>query len=153
MNHDDEVEFNKDQVIPTLSKKNKNKSFQDELPKIELEPIEKDTLHAYELFLPFLGEEGLRKIFSHHPTYKTEGLQLFIDNMDKIFSEKTKLVNSYINLTMKLDYSMLNEKHNQVGIKALEIFEKLLEKIKSLNESTDLNYDLNILICAFLSNC
>ncbi len=64
--------------------------------------------------------------------------------MDKIFSEKSKLVNNYINLTMKLDYTMLNDKHKQVGIKALEIFEKLLGKIKALNEITDLNYDLNI---------
>lgn len=114
------------------------------MPKLDLEPIEKEVLNSYDLFIPFIGEEGLRKIFSHHPTFKTEGLQLFIGNMDKIFSEKSKLVNSYINMTMKLDYMMLNEKHNQVGIKALEIFEKLLDKIKSLNDTTDLNYDLNL---------
>ncbi len=79
-------------------------------------------------------------IFSKNVLFKEEGLELYMNSINNIFSDTN--INNVINLSLKMIQILLSEKHFQVCIRVIDIFEKVLEKIKSLKERPV--YDLNI---------
>ena len=64
--------------------------------------------------------------------------------MDEMFTENTENLNQLINLTMKFVHIFLNEKHPQIPIRSIDIFQNLLKKIEILTKKQKLNYDFNI---------
>ena len=109
-----------------------------------LEELSISIKNAYEVFLPFIKEEGLQKLFSKNVTFREEGIELLTKCLDDIFKDKNSPnLNLYINLSMKLIYSLSNESHPQIEILAIDIFYKLLNIIKNL-DSSKLNYDESI---------
>jgi hypothetical protein len=93
------------------------------------------------VFIPYIQEEGLRKIFSKQVLYKEEGLEIFHKAMGGIYTDPNS-INNHINLTMKMLFMLLCEKHPHVSIRAIDIFMNLLGIIK--NSTQKLNYDFTI---------
>ncbi len=120
--------------------------FRDETQlKGELEELDNQHRNIYEPFIKYVGDEGLRRMFSKNILWKDEGLDLFNKTVPKIFEDNinnSKEISNLINLTMKMLNSFLSEKHPQVSIRSIEIFETLLNQIKQSKAS--LNYDLTI---------
>ena len=125
---------------------NSNEEFKDEaLIKGDLEELDPHMKITYEIFIKYLGEEIIRKVFSKNILWKDEGLEEFGKSIYKLFSStinKGNEINNIINLIMKMVYTFLCEKHPQVCIRSIEIFEILLTEIK--NSKTNLNYDFTI---------
>jgi hypothetical protein len=113
----------------------------EELQRGELEELESSIRTTYEAFIPYIQEEGLRQIFSKQVLWKEDGLETFANNMDKIFKDP-ETINNNINLTMKMLFDLLCEKHPQVCVRAIDIFMQLLNIIK--NSTIKLNYDFAI---------
>ncbi len=103
---------------------------------------------SYEPFIAFIGEEGLRKIFSRHVLWKEEGLENFAKKLNEIINEKNENLNSLITLTMKLFNILLDDKHPQISLKALDVFENIMELLQKLNSTSKkgekLSYYFNI---------
>jgi hypothetical protein len=112
------------------------------LLKGELEDLDQQTFSIYEIFAKYIGEEGLKKIFSKNILWKDEGLDNFNNAIPKMFESSQSEINQLINLTMKMVYTFLCEKHPQACIRSIEIFENLLKGIKK--SSSSLNYDFSI---------
>ncbi len=142
-----------EQIIPAIKKKlnmtNVSQSleeFKDEaLLKGELDEIDSKLKGTYELFVKYIGEEGLKKLFSKNILWKEEGLEDFNKNLQKILEEAEKNgneINMLINLIMKMIFMILCERHPQATIRSIEVFENLLNQIK--NSKAKLNYDYSI---------
>ncbi len=102
----------------------------------DLEELEPSILLSYEPFIPFIGEDGLKKLFSRHVLWKEEGLEEFMKKLDEIINEKNENLNHLINLNMKLISIFLSEKHPQITLRSLELFENTLIIMKNLNMSS-----------------
>ncbi len=111
--------------------------------KAELEDVDSNIKKTYEIFIKYIGEDGLRKLFSRNILYKDEGLDTINKTIPSIFQNPdSSEINKLINLLMKMLYSFLSEKHPQVSIRSIEIFETLLKEIKK--STAALNYDMNV---------
>ena len=148
LNEDDFLTYD-EIIIPTVLKKINNETpdviaESGEAEKGELEPLDAKTMNTYLPFIKFIGEEGLRKLFSKQILWKEEGFDLFIAKMPDMFSSKDSSsdVNNLITLVMKLVMLFLEEKHPSAVIKTLDIVKLLLDSIKQ--HRTQLNIDLNI---------
>ena len=111
-----------------------------DVKKGDLEELDPKLKLQFEPFIKYVGEDGLSKIFSKQVLYKEEGLELFMNSFKNIMNDSN--INNIINLTLKMVQILLSDKHPQVCIRVIDIFEKLLERIKSSKEK--LSYDLNI---------
>ena len=148
LNEDDFLTYD-EIIIPTVLKKINNETpdviaESGEAEKGELEPLDAKTMNTYLPFIKFIGEEGLRKLFSKQILWKEEGFDLFIAKMPDMFSSKDSSsdVNNLITLVMKLVMLFLEEKHPSAVLKTLDIVKLLLDSIKQ--HRTQLNIDLNI---------
>lgn len=148
LNEDDFLTYD-EIIIPTVLKKINNETpdvlaESGEAEKGELEPLDAKTMNTYLPFIKFIGEEGLRKLFSKQILWKEEGFDLFIAKMPDMFNSKDSSsdVNNLITLVMKLVMLFLEEKHPSTVIKTLDIVKLLLDSIKQ--HRTQLNIDLNI---------
>ena len=148
LNEDDFLTYD-EIIIPTVLKKINNETpdviaESGEAEKGELEPLDAKTMNTYLPFIKFIGEEGLRKLFSKQILWKEEGFDLFIAKMPDMFSSKDSSsdVNNLITLVMTLVMLFLEEKHPSAVIKTLDIVKLLLDSIKQ--HRTQLNIDLNI---------
>lgn len=148
LNEDDFLTYD-EIIIPTVLKKINNETpdviaESGEAEKGELEPLDAKTMNTYLPFIKFIGEEGLRKLFSKQILWKEEGFDLFIAKMPDMFNSKDSSsdVNNLITLVMKLVMIFLEEKHPSTVIKTLDIVKLLLDSIKQ--HRTQLNIDLNI---------
>ena len=148
LNEDDFLTYD-EIIIPTVLKIINNETpdviaESGEAEKGELEPLDAKTMNTYLPFIKFIGEEGLRKLFSKQILWKEEGFDLFIAKMPDMFSSKDSSsdVNNLITLVMKLVMLFLEEKHPSAVIKTLDIVKLLLDSIKQ--HRTQLNIDLNI---------
>ncbi len=123
----------------------KRKNFLDDSQSTPvLEELPTSLRNTYEILIPFIQEDGLQKLFSKNASNREEGIETLTNALDSIFKDKNSPnVNNYINLSMKLIYSLSNESHPGIEILAIEIFEKLLKIIKTL-DSSKLNYDEGI---------
>lgn len=111
----------------------------------ELEELDPRIRQMYEPFIKYIGEEGLKKLFSKNILWKDEGLDFFNKTLPTMFNEGGKTgneTNTIINLVMKMIFTFLSEKHPQVCIRSIDIFETLLDQIKKSN--ANLNYDFNV---------
>jgi len=90
----------------------------------------------------------LKKLFSRHVLWKEEGLEDFTKKLNEIFNEKNENVNQLINLSMKLLNILLKEKHPQIPLRAIDVFENILEILQKLNTHSKrgekISYDFNI---------
>ena len=84
-------------ILPTIVKKlNPNQSHQ--IPqetgtadKGELEELPNKIYNKYELLIPYIGEEGLRKVFSKQILWKEEGFEHLVNKIENIFNEQTTI--------------------------------------------------------------
>ena len=113
-----------------------------------MEELEQNILLSYEPFIPFIGEEGLRKLFSRHVLWKEEGLEDFTKKLNEIINEKNENLNQLITLTMKLFNILLGEKHPQISLKAFDVFQNIMDLLQKLNsiskKGEKFSYDFNI---------
>ena len=141
-----------DIILPVVFKKlnpNQSQSNLDEngiVDKGELEPLSKEISDKYHLLINYVGEDGLRKIFSKQILWKEEGFDIFISKIDDIFNEQKNIIdiNKYIVLIMKMIVIFLYEKHPSIIIKTLDIFNKLLLCIKEQSKKFKMEYDFNL---------
>lgn len=102
------------------------------------------------MFIKYIGEDGLKKLFSRNILWKEEGLEDFNKCLPNIFSESCKAesvksgneIDVLINLILKMLFLFLCEKHPQTSIRSMDIFETLLSEIKKA--TVKLNYDINL---------
>jgi hypothetical protein len=102
------------------------------------------------LFVKYIGEDGLKKLFSRNILWKEEGLEEFNKSLPRIFTESCKAeplksgseIDVLINLILKMLFLFLCEKHPQTSIRSMDIFETLLSEIKKA--TVKLNYDINL---------
>ena len=110
--------------------------------------MDPNILLSYEPFIAFIGEEGLKKLFSRHVLWKEEGLEDFTKKLNEIINEKNENLNQLITLTMKLFNILLGEKHPQISLRALDVFESIMNLLKKLNsvlkKGEKFSYDFNI---------
>jgi hypothetical protein len=131
-------------ILPAIKNKlnPKKENEKEELQRGELEEIEPSILSMYEVFISHIQEENLKKIFSRQVLYKEEGLDIFLKSMAGLYKDSST-INNNINLTMKMLFTLLCEKHPQVSIRAIDIFINLLNIIKS-SSSMKISYDFSI---------
>lgn len=149
LNEDDFLSYD-EIIIPTVLKKINNETpdviaESGEAEKGELENLDPKILNMYLPFVKYIGEEGLRKLFSKQFLWKEEGFDLFISKMPDMFNSKDSSsdnVNVLITLVMKIVMVFLEEKHPSAVLKTLDIVKILLDSIKE--HRTQLNIDLNI---------
>ena len=139
-------------ILPTIVKKLNPNQFH-QIPqetgtadKGELEELPNKIYNKYELLIPYIGEEGLRKVFSKQILWKEEGFENLVNKIENIFNEQTTIdkINEYIIKLMKMVIIFLDEKHPSIIVKTLELFEKLLKCIKKQSSQLNLEYDFNI---------
>lgn len=123
-----------------------NSDDQQMVNKGELEEIDKNFLLSYESFIAYIGQEGLKKLFSRYVLWREEGLEMFTKNLDNIINDQNSNFNHLLNLTMKLIHYFLSDKHPQIFIHTIEIFEALLNKMNFINNSNTnkICYDFNV---------
>jgi hypothetical protein len=118
------------------------------LAKGEMEELDQKILLSYEPLVAFIGEEGLRKLFSKHVLWKEEGLEDYTKKLNEIINEKNENLNQLITLTMKLFNILLSEKHPQLSLRAIDVFENILQLLQYLNSNSKkgekFSYDFNI---------
>lgn len=139
-------------ILPTIFKKiNPNQSTvvleeSGIADKGELEPLDPNILKKFNLLVPYIEEDGLRKIFSKQILWKDEGFDILLSKMDTIFSNQKTIesINEYIIVLMKMMIIFLEEKHPSIIVKSLDIFYKLLQCIKSQSTKLNMAYDFNI---------
>lgn len=80
--------------------------------------------------------------------WKEEGLEDFSKKLNEIINEKNQNLNQLITLTMKIFNILLGEKHPQVSLKAIDVFENILQLLQNLNSTAKkgekFSYDFNI---------
>jgi hypothetical protein len=119
-----------------------DEEIDEKLEKNELEELDPLIRTTYEPLLKNISEENLKKLFSKQILHREEGLENFISNINSILSDGTNLsVN--LNLSMKMLLFQLSEGHPLIGIKSIQLFELLLNKISTM-ELNDMNYDFGI---------
>ncbi len=120
------------------------------LIKGDLEEVDSIHRRNFDLFIKYIGEDGLKKLFSKNILWKEEGLEEFNKGLNKNFAESCKAepmksgneIDLLINLIMKMLHLFLCEKHPQTCVRSMEIFETLLNEIKKT--TVKLNYDINL---------
>ena len=164
----DEILDYDDVIVPTLKNKlkgnnssmnqslfnNAGNSFDSlentkEIDPQEVKPLEElsDLLKKkYELLIPIVGEEIIRKIFSKWIGYKKEGLKFLKEKVNDILNQKseTKEVNKYIIPLMEIINLYLDNKHSSIVFEALDMFNNILTAIKNMSKENDISYDFTI---------
>ena len=164
----DEILDYDDVIVPTLKNKlkgnnssmnqslfnNAGNSFDSlentkEIDPQEVKPLEElsDLLKKkYELLIPIVGEEIIRKIFSKWIGYKKEGLKFLKEKINDILNQKseTKEVNKYIIPLMEIINLYLDNKHSSIVFEALDMFNNILTAIKNMSKENDISYDFTI---------
>ena len=120
-----------------------------ELEQAEIKPLEElsDTLKLkYEILIPIVGEETIRKIFSKCMGYRKEGLKNLKEKITDILNNKsdTNETNKYILLLMEIINIFLNSKHSSIVFEALDIFNSILTAIKEKSKQNNIAYDFTI---------
>jgi len=120
-----------------------------ELEQAEIKPLEElsDTLKLkYEILIPIVGEETIRKIFSKCMGYRKEGLKNLKEKITDILNNKsdTNETNKYILLLMEIINIFLNSKHSSIVFEALDIFNSILTAIKEKSKQNNISYDFTI---------
>ena len=120
-----------------------------ELEQAEIKPLEElsDTLKLkYEILIPIVGEETIRKIFSKCMGYRKEGLKNLKEKITDILNNKsdTNETNKYILLLMEIINIFLNSKHSSIVFEALDIFNNILTAIKEKSKQNNIAYDFTI---------
>ena len=144
-----------DRVPPAVKKRNQlNKSLEEivqeneEIYKKELEPLEeikKNDLENYDLLIDYIGEEGLRKIFSNQYEYKLEGFTILSQKLNDIFNSND--IEKEIYALFKLIAEIFEDKKASMNIKflelILEIFEKYSENYNNIKISKEVDNFIN----------
>ena len=146
-------------ILPTVMKqlRNNNKStcnlyssnFNLEEEKISREPLEEisnDLKEKYNLLICFIGEDGLRKIFSKYIYYKEEGFEILKTKINDIINQQknTSDTNKYIILLMDILYIFLDDKHPSIVCKCLDIFNNILKALEKKSRENKTTYDFTI---------
>ena len=111
-----------------------------------LEPLSDILKSKYEILIPIVGEETIRKIFSKCMGYRKKGLKHLKEKIMDILNAKseTKETNNYIILLMDIINIFLNSKHSSIVFEALGIFNNILISIKEKSKETNIAYDFTI---------
>ena len=137
-------------VIPALKNKIQINNSSDELAKenddmykIKLGPLEelkKEDLENYEILIPFIDEDGLRKLMSGQYKYKIMGYNSLSRKLEDIFQDKNKEKIFYI--LIKLVAQLIEDKKTPTNLDLLEIileifknFEKNKKEINLTNKN------------------
>ena len=134
-------------VIPAITNKElkKNKSeeeldFENEqlytLNPGPLKELEKDEHDNYSILIPFIGDNGLTKLLSNQIIYKTEGINLLMSELPKIFvsSNLKKILSKIIELiSIFLDF-----KNNSITLKTFELISQLFQYMNINKEKINL---------------
>ena len=139
-------------ILPTILKKINPNHSSDALEesgiadKGELEPLDPNLEKKYGILLQYIGEDGLRMLFSKQILWKEEGFDNLNAKMESIFSDQKTIekINEYIIVLMKMMIVFLEEKHPSIIMKTLDIFQKLLICIKNQSKQLNIVYDFNI---------
>ena len=120
-----------------------------ELEQPEIKPLEELSEHLklkYEILIPIVGEETIRKIFSKCMGYRKEGLKNLKEKIPDILNNKsdTNETNKYILLLMEIINIFLNSKHSSIVFEALDIFNSILTAIKEKSKQNNIAYDFTI---------
>ena len=120
-----------------------------ELDQPEIKPLEELSEHLklkYEILIPIVGEETIRKIFSKCMGYRKEGLKNLKEKIPDILNNKsdTNETNKYILLLMEIINIFLNNKHSSIVFGALDIFNSILTAIKEKSKQNNIAYDFTI---------
>ena len=111
-----------------------------------LEELSEQLKLKYQILIPIVGEETIRKIFSKWFGYKKEGLKILKEKVPDIFNQNanTKEVNKYITPLMEIINLNLNNKHSSIVYEALDLFNNILTAIKNKSKESNVSYDFTI---------
>ena len=142
-------------VIPALKNKIQINNSSDELAKenddmykIKLGPLEelkKEDLENYEILIPFIDEDGLRKLMSGQYKYKIMGYNSLSRKLEDIFQDKNKEKIFYI--LIKLVAHLIEDKKTPTNLDLLEIileiFKNFEKNKKEINLTRENIYFIN----------
>ena len=142
-------------VIPALKNKIQINNSSDELAKenddmykIKLGPLEelkKEDLENYEILIPFIDEDGLRKLMSGQYKYKIMGYNSLSRKLEDIFQDKNKEKIFYI--LIKLVAQLIEDKKTPTNLDLLEIileiFKNFEKNKKEINLTRENIYFIN----------
>ena len=150
LNSEDFYKQYDDVVVPAVKKKfNQNKSMEDieieneEIYKVEVYPLEeinKNDLENYELLIPYITEEGLRKLLSKQYVYKEEGFEILNNKLGEIFNGSK--LNDIIFVLFKLEANFFETKQGTIIIKNLELIYNTFKYINSKSNKINLAKDI-----------
>ena len=139
-------------VLPTVIKKYNPESpinhcitSNEEINNIEnkeLDDIPQELLEEYNDIINTLGEENMKKIFSHEIIIKEEGLNILLNKIEEIIQNYENDYNIIISSIFNLCLKLLDESHPSLIIKVFEVITKLLNYLE--NNKMKVNLEKNI---------
>jgi hypothetical protein len=129
---------------------NLNQNQNQEMFKGELQEIDQNILLQYSALIPYIQEEGLKKVMSKHVLAREDGLNLFIGRFEEIISLENDNLIQLINHFLKLLLYLFNETHPQITARIIELFSKFLKKIDQMGKKQKLNFDINNSVSIFV---
>ena len=108
----------------------------------ELDDIPQELLEEYNDIINTLGEENMKKIFSHEIIFKEEGLNILLNKIGEIIQNYENDYNIIISSIFNLCLKLLDESHPSLIIKVFEVITKLLNYLE--NNKMKVNLEKNI---------
>ena len=136
-------------VIPALRKKNNSQDFTNDNSEQNgnnenennNSEYENEKIQRYSLLIPFIGEEGIKMLFSNIAKKKEEGFDLLKDKLSSIFVDQN--LNEILLTLLDLVSSLMEDKNSNIVLEAYKFTHDLFDYILINNEKIPLNKNLN----------
>ena len=102
----------------------------------------KELLNEYIDITNTLGEENMKKIFSHQIIIKEEGLNILLNKLEEVIQNYKKDSSLIVSIIFKLCILILDETHPSIVVKIFEIITKVFDHLES--GKIEINLEKNI---------